>query len=326
MEKILKGIKNPGLAANHVLAWPALMLSSRGLLGTNVFSTNFDLVILLDTCRVDALRIVSEEYDFINKVESRISVGGTSGEWIAATFDKRHSAKIKQTAYLAANGYAKVILEEEGRGEFDDMNVHVDSRFHSRLMDWDTVDASELGRLEHLWRYESKGEEGRYGHVEGHSPPRYVTDRGITVDRTYDFDTIILHYNQPHSPYTSNALREQRSLKQYESDPGEYIKRTGDKQTVFDSYLDDLRSVLDEVETLLQNIDRENVLITADHGEAFGEFGVFGHAWGSLHPHVRRVPWVKTSAEDTGEYSPESIDESTPERTVEETLKALGYV
>ena len=326
MKKILKGMKNPGLAVNYMLGWPALMMSSRGMLGTNVLSTDFDLIVLLDTCRVDALNEVSDEYDFIDNVESRVSVGGTSGEWIAATFDETYSETIKRTAYLAANGYAKVILEEGGRGEFNDMNVYVDSRFHSGLMDWDTVHASDLGRIEHIWRYESKGEDGKYGHIEGHSPPKYVTDRGIAVDRNFDFEKIILHYNQPHSPYTSNALEEQRSLEHYERDPFGYLNKTGDKKTVYESYLNDLRYVLDEVETLLQNTDRKKVLITADHGEAFGEFGVYGHSWGSLHPYVRKVPWVVTSSEDSGEYCPELIDESTPERTVEETLEALGYV
>ena len=106
MKKILKGIKNPGLAVNYVSAWPALMMTSRGILGTNVLSTDFDLVVLLDTCRVDALREVADEYNFINNVESRVSVGGTSGEWIAATFDEIYSETIRNTAYVAANGYA----------------------------------------------------------------------------------------------------------------------------------------------------------------------------------------------------------------------------
>ena len=311
---------------DYVLGWPAFMMSSRGLLGTNILSTNFDLIVLLDTCRVDALREVADEYEFIDNVDSRISVGGTSGEFIAATFRTEYEDLIENTAYLASNGYAKVILEEGGRDDFEDMNVHVDSRFHSPLLFWDTVPAERLGRLDHLWKYESKGDDGEFGHSEGHSPPEYVTDYGIDADRQGNYEKIILHYNQPHSPYTSNALKEQRPLEEYQKNPFEYIQKTGNKEVVYQTYLDDLRSVLNEVETVLRNIDRENVLITADHGEAFGELGIFGHSWGSVHPHVRRVPWVKTTAKDKKEYEPKSVNESPSERTVEETLEALGYV
>lgn len=269
---------------------------------------------------------VSNEYDFIDGVESQKSVGGTSGEWIAATFDKKYLNEIRNTAYLASNGYAKVILEGGGSDEFEDMNIYVDSRFHSRLMSWNTVNASQLGRLEHLWKYEPKGENGKVGHAEGHSPPKYVTDRGISLDRNGHFEKIILHYNQPHSPYTSNALKEQRALEEHEKNPFDYLRKTEDKETVYKAYLDDLRYVLDEVEKVLQNTNRENVLITADHGEAFGEFGIYGHSWGSMHPYVRNVPWVETTAQDSGEYKPELVDESTNEQTVEETLGALGYI
>lgn len=326
MNKIFKGIKNPAKGVEYLLGWPALMMSSRGLLGTNILSTDFDLIILLDTCRVDALRSVADEYAFLNNIKSKTSVGGTSGEFIAATFTTEYEDLIGNTAYLASNGYAKIVLEEGGKDDFEDMNVHVDPRFHSSLLSWDTVSAEKLGRLDHLWKYEAKGEDGEFGHSEGHSPPKYVTDSGIDADRNDNYEKIILHYNQPHSPYTSNALEEQRLLKEYEKDPFEYIRKTGDKETVYQTYLDELRSVLNEVETVLHNVDRERVLITADHGEAFGEFGIFGHSWGSVHPHIRKVPWVETTAKDENEYEPEIVDNSSPERTVEETLEALGYV
>lgn len=175
-------------------------------------------------------------------------------------------------------------------------------------------------------KYESKGDDGEFGHPEGHSPPEYVTDYGIDADRNGNYDKIVLHYNQPHSPYTSNALEEQRPLEEYEKNPFKYIRETGDKETVYKSYLDDLRTVLDEVETLLHNVDREKVLISADHGEAFGEFGIFSHGWGSMHPHVRMVPWVETTAKDEGSHEPKAMNKSSTEKTIEENLEALGYL
>ncbi|MDZ7731077.1 MAG: hypothetical protein U5K37_09360 [Natrialbaceae archaeon] len=87
--------------------------------------------------------------------------------------------------------------------------------------------------------------------------------------------------------------------------------------------------MLDDVELLLENVDAETVAISADHGESFGEFWEYGHKTGSLNPYVRRVPWVETSATDTGTYTP-TVEppqeaESESDESVEESLEALGY-
>lgn len=327
IDRLQKAISNPGNAIHYLLQWPGLFLSSRGLLGSNIFEADHDLVVLLDTCRVDALRAVAPEFDFLSdaQIDSRISVGGTSGEWIAATFDKQYRQQIANTAYLASNGYARVILEAGGYDEFKEMNVSVDDRFFSDLMDWSFVSADALGRLDHLWKYEPKGEAGERGHPDGHSPPQYVTDAGIAACRENDFDKIILHYNQPHAPYTANALEESRDLRPYESDPFQFLRDGGAKRLVWESYLDNLRYALREVKKVLNNVDRDRVLISADHGEAFGTYGVYGHSWGSLHPHVRRVPWVEITANNNETYDPDSDLTTASERSVQETLEALGY-
>ena len=87
-----------------------------------------------------------------------------------------------------------------------------------------------------------------------------------------------------------------------------------------------LRWVLDDLELLLNNIDRNKVIITSDHGEAFGEYGIYMHHPGSLHPHVRNVPWSVTTATDNHEYQPDFNPESMSDRSVEDTLSALGYL
>lgn len=294
-----------------------LAISSRYPLGEHVFSHQWDVLILLDTCRVDALKTVAPEYDFISTVDSIWSVGGASSEWIASTFNKQWTDEIKNTAYLASNGFAKRVLEERIRPG--------DNHSLSRWADWDPVVPKKMGRIEHLWKYELKDEQGKLGHREGHSPPDYVTDRGVAVGREYDFERLILHYNQPHSPYTYNALEEDRELLEYERNPFKYLKCGGDRDRIWNTYIDDLRYVLDYVELLLSNIDAGSVVISADHGEAFGEFGAYGHKVGSLNPYIRQVPWVKTTAVDEKTYEPQFDPITAMERSVEDTLEALGY-
>jgi len=99
-------------------------------------------------------------------------------------------------------------------------------------------------------------------------------------------------------------------------------------------YLDNLRLALDSVGTLLQNLDAENVIITADHGESFGEYGgKFGHIDGYLTPQVRKVPWVTTTATDQETVTPDSRyqrgadaeSSSFNGQDLKEHLEDLGY-
>jgi glucan phosphoethanolaminetransferase (alkaline phosphatase superfamily) len=130
---------------------------------------------------------------------------------------------------------------------------------------------------------------------------------------------------QPHRPYIGEDLPpELRGT----SITGKLIDGQISKEEAWEAYLDTLRYVLDEVEILLENIDADNVVITADHGEGFGEYGSYGHDFGWPHPVEKKVPWAETRATDTGEYvvsenTKSNEDDST---SVEERLKNLGYI
>lgn len=136
---------------------------------------------------------------------------------------------------------------------------------------------------------------------------------------------MILHYHQPHTPYVANALAEDRPLEPYEENPFRYIRRTDDRETVYETYLDELRWVLDDVEVLLANVDAEQVVISADHGEALGDYGVYGHLIGSLNPAIRQVPWVETTATDSQSYTPEFDSPRDRDVSADAQLEALGY-
>jgi hypothetical protein len=321
-ENIKTGIKNPFLAFDqlvleHVYRVPVVLLEDRLSIGTNVFEKEWDLLILLDTCRIDALREVASEYDFLTDIGELVSAGASSPEWIARTFTEEYIEEINQTAYLSCNGNAEAVLERNKPANNPSYLTH------RLLRRFNYVDSSQLGRLEKLWLYEPTGEAGPHGHVDGATPPRYLTDRAIDVGRKHSFDRMILHYHQPHNPYAAKALEERREIFKYETQ----FRLDPDK--AWESYLADLRYVLDDVELLLNNINADRVIISSDHGEAFGEYGIYGHPIGSLHPHVRTVPWAVTRASDNGTYTPEtprpSESEEASNQDVDETLEALGY-
>jgi hypothetical protein len=310
----------------HLVRTPATAFSTQSTIGTNVFEREWDVLILLDTGRVDALRAVAPEYEFIQTVDQITSVGAASPEWTAATFVEQYRETLAETAYLSANATAREILEKRTPATRSLSNSHLR---YNLLARHDTVTAADLGKLEHLWQYESVGETGRFGHPKGSTPPRYVTDRGIAVAKDDEYDRLVLHYHQPHAPYTARATAENRDLHEYEENRKKYVAKTGDYERIWETYLDDLRAVLDEVAIVLDNIDAENVVISADHGEALGEWGVWAHPIGSVHPKIRQVPWIQTSATDSGSYTPEipapSEREEKPDSDSDELLEALGY-
>lgn len=332
LENLKRGFRHPFLlfdetVLQHLYRVPATAINSRWMIGTNVFSLDWDVLILLDTCRIDALSALAGEYDFLGEVGHIRSVGGATPEWIAKTFSAGYEPLIRNTCYLTATPQARGILEER----LPQRRSLKESHFAYSLLQWyDTVDIETLGDVEYLFLHEPVGESGAYGHVHGTTPPKYVTDRGISVGREGQFDRLILHYMQPHAPYVSNALAEDRELEEWEGPrPLRYLRQTGDFSSVWEAYMDDLRYVLDDVELLLQNLDANRVAITSDHGEAFGEYGIYGHAIGSLHPKVRMVPWAVTSGVDEGTYSPsvgpQERERPGIEQSTEEILADLGY-
>lgn len=289
---------------------------SRFPIGTNVYERDWDLLILLDTCRVDALKEVAPEYDFIHDVGSILSVGSSSSEWIAQTFTRDRIEEVQETAYVSANAWAKRVIEDRNTPE-----GHANALLS--WTDWDVCNPHDFLALEQAWETAPQLE---YDIDAGGTTPRYLTDRAIAAAREYEPDRLIVHYIQPHRPYTSEAISEGRPLKPHEKNPWEYLRNGGELDRVWTSYLNQLRYALDSIKILINNINADRAILSADHGDAFGEYGFYAHGVGVPHPHVRRVPWAVTTSEDRGEYEVKNSWSVEKSRSAEDDLKALGYL
>jgi len=303
--------------------------TSYSAIGTNVFERDWDLLLVLDACRVDALRTVASEYPFLNDVGRLWSVGSTSKEWIDRTFTEEYQDEVKQTAYVTANPFSDQIRDPP-INYLDYNPVHETFvASHSglnRLVRDETLTADEFAFYDPAWY--TIDTDTRGDRLDITTPfPDEITDRAIAVGREHNPDRMIVHYMQPHQPYLATAL-ERGHTESWEHDPFGAI-RSGEQSltTVWGAYLDNLRYVLDHVEILLRNIDAPQVAITADHGELFGEVGLHGHTVGLLHPKLRGVPWAETTARDDHERMPEVNLNTTVdgEPDVSKQLKALGY-
>ncbi|PSQ16661.1 hypothetical protein BRD00_10395 [Halobacteriales archaeon QS_8_69_26] len=263
--------------------------------GTPIYEHDWDVFVVLDACRADLMAEVADEYDFVDTTTT-YSVGSSSGEWIQKNFVwGGDDEEVARTDYVTANPYSDRHL-----------------------------DAGDFGLLDEVWRY-AFDEEVRT------IPADSVTDRAITVHRERDPEYMVVHYMQPHHPFVENPLDEGLPLRQFGNTPWDDVwdklrKGRVDRDEVWTGYRNNLRYVLDSVETLLESIDAERVLISADHANLLGEFGLYAHPSYVPIPALKRVPLCETTASDTGEYEPADVKERAEESaSVEEKLQHLGY-
>ena len=279
--------------------------------GTNVLKRDWDVLVVLDGLRVDTMRSVAGEHDAFRPVGTLRSVGSTSSEWIENTFVEEDAPLLARTGYVTANPFSTVLDRKR--------------------------DDATPAYLDEAWRY---GFDEDLGTV----PPRVVTDRALVVDRDADLDRLVVHYMQPHQPFIADdaPLRgvstmadvvESRDGGRDEWEPGSvhannvwYMLATGEvsSEELLASYRANLELVLEEVQLLLENLATDCVAITADHGNAAGEWWMYGHPRGFLHPVVRTVPWIETEGRGPGEYEPASRREDV-DTDVTNVLTALGY-
>lgn len=291
----------------------ALSILSRIDFGSNIYEKEWDVLIVLDTCRVDTLRDVADEFEFLGDVQPIWSVGSTSSEWIAKTFTSPYEKEISNTTLISANPHTEITL-------FDRVFPKDEKNALFAWTSWDTVEPRHFGEILQPWKY---AVDERYDRVL----PERLTDIAVSTYREQDPERMIIHYMQPHCPHVAQAIQENRKLTPVERNPFEEVRRGNtDYDVIRGNHINDLQYVLETgIKPLLQNIDADQVVITADHGDGFGEWGSHGHPAGDLRPQIRRVPWVETTAENK-----DAIDISKPaetnERSKKEQLEALGYM
>lgn len=263
--------------------------------GEPIFEKEWDLLVILDACRLDLMKAVVDEYEYIDSVESVRSLDSMTLTWMQKNFTPEYSEEMAQTVYICGNPFSREVLDQ-----------------------------TNFARLEEVWKYVWED--------PGTVPPRPITDRTIRAARETNTDRVIAHYMQPHCPFLSRPeLTDGKQLDQFGNQSWRDIwqkLRDGDvsREVVWDGYEANLRLVLDELEVLLENIDAEQAVITSDHGNAVGEWGVYGHPPGMPMDCLREVPWIDTSATDFGTYEPELQFDSEMDMKRNKQLAALGYM
>jgi hypothetical protein len=164
----------------------------------------------------------------------------------------------------------------------------------------------------------------------GTIPPEPITDHTIAACRNGPGERVIAHYMQPHHPFVGSDIETSLAPSGFGEMGRESVwdqLREGrvDREEVWQDYRENLRYVLDDVSRLLQNVDADRVVITADHANSVGEFGLYGHYRNIPLPSMKRVPWCVTSAEDMGGCDPDVEHGNEVDADVERRLEELGY-
>lgn len=286
-------------SVQSIRAWWARNLLRNEFSKKTIYEYEWDTLVILDACRVDLLSEVSTDYEWLPDeadIENTAidSVAGSSKEWMERTFGNTDQNLLKDTAYITGNPFSE-----------------------------QTLDSEDFGLLDEVWRY-------RWDNDLGTIPPEPLINRAIQIRRTNQYDRVIVHLMQPHAPFINNpsihsGYDPQKWGNAREPNVWNRIRRGEiEREVVWKAYRENLRLALDSVRDLMNNTDG-NMIITADHGNAINDHGIWGHPDTPVDS-IRRVPWVSVKANN---IENRSIDlETKPEEvdiTVEDRLSSLGY-
>lgn len=223
-------------------------------------------LIILDAARHDL-------YEEVNgKTESRTTVGSQSTEFIEKTFSEGDYSDV---IYITANPFFNEEKFEEITGrELDEVFHQVFSTYADK---WSEENNTVM--------------------------PGSVVKDALTAEKLFPEKRKIIHFMQPHYPFVNSDLADtginpdlDRGEKDFSlwqlAEMGEY-----EKNELWKPYRENLELVMPYAEELVEKLTGTTV-ITADHGNMAGEYGLYGHPRGLKLEKLRKVPWDVRKSED----------------------------
>jgi len=261
LEGIRKGLSDPRKILQEVnrLFYRRLRTWPYNERGLDSVGADWDSLLILDACRYDLFAETADLPGETTAVESR---GSATREFLLGNFDGR---RLLDTVYVTAS---PMLHRHRDR---------IDVRFHEVI---------------NVWRDE--GWNDRYRTVL----PETVAEAALEAAERFPNKRLLVHFLQPHYPFIGPTGREQFDLDRLDfrweavredeyGIPDEVVRR---------AYAENLQEVLPSVERLLVSLGGRTV-VTADHGQAFGErsFPIpvreYGHPPGIYTDELVEVPW-----------------------------------
>ena len=272
---------------------------------TPITDADWDDLILLDACRYDQFERL---HSFSGNVESRISVGSATPEFLERTFADETCF---DTVYVTANPMYR--------------HVGLDDVFHAVVDVWRTHWDEERRTV---W-------------------PEAVAEATRAAHDTYPNKRVLTHFMQPHYPFLGETGQEithsgiewtKRLVEEGESsrdDPTVWDLAAAaeiDEETLRTAYDENLEVVLPHVEELVDATEGRTI-VTSDHGNLLGERIApldgkqYGHPWNTDVDGLRKVPWLVFEGETRRRIEPEPPlgGDEIEQSVVSDRLADLGY-
>jgi hypothetical protein len=285
-------VRNPGRIPPFLFVKAQQAVGKKINYGYRPQDDEWDVLIVIDACRFDLFEEVVADHEIAEKldtVESVYSCATMTQEWVERTLDAAPDSYLEELFVVAGTG-------------------HIDAH----------CDTNRFGGYAPLWEY---------SHREKLTAlPNLLTNETIRAHRQNNSDRLYAHYVQPHAPFLHcvGKYNEQEGGK---TAVWRELKRGNvTKSEVWDDYAQNLRTVLDHVVTVIENVEGK-IVITSDHGNLLGEYGVYGHPPYLLVPALKRVPYAVAQGERGDDYEIKDIEEfeGYERASMEDHLQNLGY-
>jgi len=322
---------------------------------------NWDYLIILDACRYDDFKELHTRY-LDGKLEKRLSRGSNTLEWLSQTFKNR----MDDVAYISANPHVNSKAFSLGEttssiSRFSNPSWNAVDKFGKIIDVWDYGNNKNIGCVhpltltEEALRYIEKNNnraiihyiqphepyfisnEKGGGDTEGIKHVRDKTKKAEQGDKTQGGDNIIKRLLKPIAYEFFKVLpicwqhRVKKLVGAKTDNMREYIckKDINDLRMLYKA---NIEITLNQVSRLVERIPEDKkIVITADHGEAFGEGKIFRHPGETQQKEVIEVPWLEIVAGENKETYVKKLDkkkgkDTKDEEKIKERLKSLGYM
>jgi len=278
-----------------------------------IHETDWDYLIILDACRYDYFKEFYKNYESLKrgKLEKKKSRGSHTPEWLINTFPEDY-----KYTYVSANPYINSRMPlHEIKG--DRKYLFTPSEKFNKVIDvwlthWDeeknTVPPNKMNEAV----LDNKRKEKPILHyIQPHEP--YLT----SFDTNFEWDNKlkIQGKNQEKAerpswfkilrkigkkPFKKLSLEKQWKIKEFlgieiHNNWYEDYKKCRIEERK-KHYKETLKITLESIEKLINELEGK-IVITADHGECFGEHGLYGHPQGEDVPTLREIPWLVVDKE-----------------------------
>jgi hypothetical protein len=272
--------------------------------------SEWDYCLVLDACRYDVFSEVYDEY-LDGELEKRRSNGSSTPEWAYRTFTDEHDI-----AYFSGNPFINdlgIPLNELKWGASCDYewaaSQHISDVFDVWKSGWDddlgTVPPEGITEAFRANRAAVERAERTVLHYMQPHAPYLARGKGQKLkriqkgirkqDEADDDDGGFLSVGDTVRPKVETLLEgselAQKAGLWLELDPTELV-RNGTRDAALELYEENLRIVIESIADLVAELDGR-VVVTADHGEAFGEDGVWEHHIETHIPPLVEVPWLE---------------------------------